>query len=178
MTANLPRRRQLAVYSRCVEPQAQIVIYRSSIFSICDILYTVKPVRSTAAASGQKSTVNGNRSHILCGRALVFTVAATAAAVPWLSPGHCHIFHDSSQAVTIKRVSFTKTYFTPDCWCVLWPRRVKRSVCDSRAPCFTGRMPFLPPNQQRQSTEGTTTAAVTATTTKNNNNNKHICIAP
>ena len=81
MTANLPRRRQLAVYSRCVEPQ-EIVIYRSSIFSICDILYTVKPVRSTAAASGQKSTVNGNRSHILCGRALVFTVAATAAAVP------------------------------------------------------------------------------------------------
>jgi len=26
--------------------------------------------------------------------------------------------------------------------------------------CFTGRMPFLPPNQQRQSTEGTQGGAI------------------
>ena len=34
---------------------------------------------------------------------------------------------------------------------------------------FTGRMPFLPPNQQRQSTAGTTTAE----TADNNNNNNY-----
>jgi len=42
-----------------------------------------------------------------------------------------------------------------------WHQLGHMQVCTSRqhptAQFFTGRMPFLPPNQQRQSTEGTNT---------------------
>jgi len=48
--------------------------------------------------------------------------------------------------------------------------RMRLHLAPDRKPCqypttqsFTGRMPFLPPNQQRQSTEGT-----------NNNDNTHL----
>jgi len=40
---------------------------------------------------------------------------------------------------------------------------------------FTGRMPFLPPNQQRQSTEGKALAVAMAVVTSAPNRKPHVC---
>jgi len=65
---------------------------------------------------------------------------------------HCLQLHTISLVRTCRISSFCTVAW--QLARLLLTRCIARSLGDSWASCFTGRMPFLPPNQQRQSTEG------------------------
>ena len=93
----------------------------------------------------------------------------------WLSQPHFHVNINRLSALSIlhpfnglfsrtTRVNHSGFYWCKRWWC---DSGISRTICKSSAPCsrqitmpvphhsvFTRRMPFLPPNQQRQITEG------------------------
>ena len=73
-----------------------------------------------------------------------------------------YITHCLRLNLQLHTIDLVRTCRISSCCTVAWQlakfqstRRIARSLGDSWASCFTGQMPFLPPNQQRQSTEGT-----------------------